>query len=267
MKKVFPLISIIPLVFGLASCDFDNKNKENELESIIGYEDALSFKKALSISTLGGISLLEENKTSKNEDVLSDIAAFSNLLIKEEGSSVTTTKSDNDLYQKMTKIIVESFFEGKKELVLYYNEIIKEQDEDETEYNLEGIAIGFDKTYMLSGECELETDESELELKVVESKDNYIEISQEIENDELEFEYKMYQNGKKVFTQSIDMELEKNYTYLKFKETSNDTKVKLEIKVLDQIYVYYNKEVYLLENKENIYELKLTDLVYDQIFR
>ncbi len=250
MKKLLigSLILTLPLCL-LTSCDEINFGSNAGSSS----NDVKERQTMITLSALGGTSLLDSqsNISTRNNDILTSIEMFSSLLIKQNVTSVENLISDNSEYDKKMIISSDTMLDGKKEIILYYNETIEDEDFDEIEYRLDGIAIEGDKTYTLKGESELEDGEEELEFTLTESRGNYVVISQEKELDEEEFEYKLYQNGRRVFTQSIEMEVERGYTYIEFKETSSSTRVKFEIKLTDIIYVKYNNKVYELNEVTN----------------
>lgn len=90
-----------------------------------------------------------------------------------------------------------------------------DDDKDETEIKsgIEGVMLYMDNAYPLIGKKEVEIEngesESELSLRVYMSetvRDTYIDIEQEIENDEMEYVYSVYENGKLISKTSVDFE-------------------------------------------------------------
>lgn len=266
MKKMIKLAGALGLgLVGLAMISCDNSTKSNGLQTK---------EEVMTVSALSGIGILNElqnnqvslsnNKTlatadtttsnvTTNDaaDVIEYIEMFSSLLITDGITNVKNEASDNPLYENKVIVNTKTLLDGKQTYTLYYNETIELDDDDdyddEKEYRLEGIAIFSDITYELRGERETERDESEVEYTLRNGND-YVVISQEIEDDEQEFEYNVYKNGRKVLTQEIEIEIERNYTEIEFKEKADSTKVKFKVKALKdgKIYVKYYNQVYEL---------------------
>lgn len=251
MKKLYKSTILVGVslltIAGLAACDnkkSDSQSKEENRQNV------------MTMSTLSGIGMLEElNQPATygvEDDILANIEKFSALLVTNDSTKVTTEASDKEGYQKKTVIKAHTMLDDTKELVLYYNETIKEEEYDEVEYCLDGIAIEGDVTYTLKGESEIESDEEELEFTLKSEDGSYVTIKQEKESDEQEFEYNLYQNGKRVFSQSIEYEIERGYTNIEFKEKTNSTKVKFEIRIKNDVtYVRYDQTLYTLEEVVN----------------
>lgn len=250
MKKLYKSTILVGVslltIAGLAACD--NKKSDSQLKEE-------NRQNVMTMSTLSGIGMLEElNQPATygvEDDILANIEKFSALLVTNDSTKVTTEASDKEGYQKKTVIKAHTMLDDTKELVLYYNETIKEEY-DEVEYRLDGIAIEGDVTYTLKGESEIESDEEELEFTLKSEDGSYVTIKQEKESDEQEFEYNLYQNGKRVFSQSIEYEIERGYTNIEFKEKTNSTKVKFEIRIKNDVtYVRYDQTLYTLEEVVN----------------
>ncbi len=113
---------------------------------------------------------------------------------------------------------------------LYFNKTLKEIDDEEEVYDLDGIMIISGKTYQVVGETEIENDELETKIKVMLDENNYFIIEQEQEADEQEFIYTAYQNGKKVKENSLSVEKEDDETKIVIEE-KGDINEKVTIKI------------------------------------
>lgn len=111
-------------------------------------------------------------------------------------------------------------------LEFYYNQV-KEYDEDEEEFNIDGIIKSGDLSYQVTGKKELEKDEYEIEFKISYDENNYVIMEKEYENEnhekEISYSYKYYENNQKSREIEISFEEEKN----KFKG------VEVEMNLLD----------------------------------
>ena len=130
---------------------------------------------------------------------------------------------------------------------MYYKEINTETKEelDDNEVEMEinstlaGIIIFDNKTYSVTGqrEYEQEGNETEVEIKLTtrsqENNQDYIVIEHEKDNEEVEYQYSIYQSGKLVNETNVEFENERNQKVLELEFLSNSEtgkeKVKYEI--------------------------------------
>ncbi len=106
-------------------------------------------------------------------------------------------------------------------------EIEDEKEEVETSTTLQGVMLVNDVRYDISGKREVEQEEGELEVSIeftTKSKtnpQNYITISQSVETEngeqEIQYEYKIYKDGKLLQETEIELEQENDETELEFK--------------------------------------------------
>ena len=147
---------------------------------------------------------------------LQDYMALVQNVLKGGNLVVDETASDRAEYAKMMKV---SFKGAGQELnyVLYYNETVAEDEEDEEEKEsvIEGILVEGERTYAVRGGKELEDGEYEIEFKAFLDKNNYIKVKQEIEDDESEFKYSVFRDGRLSRSMSLSYEKEGGETELK----------------------------------------------------
>ena len=86
----------------------------------------------------------------------------------------------------------------------------EEAEEEEIEKHIKGVVVALDKEYEVSGDREIEGNESSVEYKVMLDKDNYVIIENEVEGTENEYEYSKYENGKRVFKSEVEYEIDEN---------------------------------------------------------
>lgn len=100
--------------------------------------------------------------------------------------------------------------------------------DEEVEYELNALAVIEGVEYEISGkkEVEYDDDEEEIEIKFIVKLDeeNYVVIKQEIEDDEIEYEYSVYQNKRKVSTLKFESEEENGKTVVKLTTNENGYK-------------------------------------------
>ncbi len=129
-----------------------------------------------------------------------------------EEKPLVMNDESSDLSEYEFKVIFEARdLTGKKSnYVIYYNQIeITEKDDDifeeEKEYRLEGVAVIEGVNYQIKGEKELEGRETSLDITIKLDSQNYVVIEQEIDNNEQEYEYEVYKDGKKYTSISFEV--------------------------------------------------------------
>lgn len=126
-------------------------------------------------------------------------------------------ESDNNRHQN-NHDKVEEYFKNHK-----YG-----HDEEEIKYDIKALAIIDGVEYQVRGSKEVEIDdfeeEIEVEFTVKLDENNYVKIEQETENDEVEYQYTIYKNGKKFSSLSFEKEEENGATHIKISTTENGYK-------------------------------------------
>lgn len=133
---------------------------------------------------------------------------------------------------------------------------IDDDDKDETEIKsgIKGVMIYADNAYPLVGKKEVEIEdgesESELSLRVYMSeteRDTYIDIKQEIESDEIEYVYSVYDNGTLM-----------NKTKVEFENDIEDNEQEIKLEFYDNNSGQISKTWYKIEKSEskNIFNVK-----------
>lgn len=151
---------------------------------------------------------------------------------------------------------------GYEEFKMYYNEVETETqtkvkdgvEESEVSTTLTGIMTVGDEVFEVSGEREVETEGDEFEASIeftTKSRTHsgdFVKVSQTVENDEIEFEYEIYKDGKKI--RELEVEIEHD----------EDGKTELEFSLKDKTQSTLNKTKYSVEKEKNsnIFEIKFT---------
>lgn len=189
------------------------------------------------------VAMTDTNDALARPDGISDedtirikqyLGMFEGYLLNNGISPDTSKPSDSDgdysSYQIKLTINLPNAGGTTDKFVMYYNEINNSEnkgnvseiddrdsddDEDETEIEsgIEGVMLYADNAYPLIGKKEVEIEdgesESELSLRVYMSetvRDTYINIKQEVENDEMEYVYSVYVSGKLINKTSVSFE-------------------------------------------------------------
>lgn len=138
-------------------------------------------------------------------------------LVNFNPQTIVETVSDREGYEKLYTITVDSYGGTAETYSLYFNErTVVETDDDETETitYMTGIAIMDGVEFTLEGERSEEVEgletETETELRIYRDRQNYVEISQEFEDNENEYEYKLVENGMEVRSEEYEFETDRN---------------------------------------------------------
>lgn len=160
------------------------------------------------------------------------------VLLNEQVEYVVKESSDQNYEYEMELYILDN--DDKSKCSIFFNKLIKEIDDDEEVYDLEGIIIINDQEYAIEGETEIEEDEFSTNLKVHLNDYSYFIIEQEIEDDEQDFIQTYVVNGKTVQQNRVSIEVENKKTVIVVEEEGQencemtiklkDDKIKVEVK-------------------------------------
>lgn len=269
MKKLFILLGLG--VLSLSGCDLNNPTPNNAKKA--------SFKDMYSLSALSGINMLNmgnapslKKKAANLTDVekteiLKKLEVVDNLI---SGNMITSKEENSDLadYQKMYTITTSDLDGNTSNYKFYFNEsiLVDEDDDDndidnEQEFHLSGIVINNDVTYKMEGKKEIEEGEFEVEFKIMIDELNYVVVEQEIEDNEEEYKYTSYTNGKKTLEYELEFEVNKNKVEVEFKEKSGTSKKKTKFESVEK---NGQKEVKISIEENKIKEQYLILIYEDQ---
>ncbi len=252
----------------------------------------------MSINLLGGSSAspLGLRKTSPSisptiydeaaEEILSGIEGVASI-VNFNPQSIQESASDREGYAKLYTITLSSIEGDSETYSLYFNETTRTnnegRDEVETITTLKGLAIKDGVEYTLSGkrtvEIEGREEETELELRISVDSLNYVDISQEMEFLENEYEYKLVEGGRTIKEEEFEIEQGRNgmlavtlereiqgqefeMTVLSNEGTIIGAMVEVEIRGLGEI----TGEITLSKNEQgaDVYTLKFRG--YDKVY-
>jgi len=152
-------------------------------------------------------------------------------MLKNEKLNYEVFDIDSELYDN--KMIIHSPFSSEFDLQysIYFNKTKSETEDDEELFNLDGIIVINNNTYKLTGENEIEEDEIETKILVEISESEYFTIEQEKEDDEEEYVYTSYINGKKQNEYAISYEIEDNEIEVEIEMTKNNQVESIKAKI------------------------------------
>lgn len=168
--------------------------------------------------------------TDPTDAEIDEINQYVQLIDNFVGSNPVTFKeetSDKEDFAKMAVISSGNLSSEKVEYTIYYNEtLIEENDDEETEYSVNGILSADNSIFLIEGKKELENDEYEFEFIAKIDNDNYVKFKQEIENDEQEFSYKIVKNGEVISQFALEIEVEDGNNKIKLKTYEANKSIK-----------------------------------------
>ncbi len=264
MKKSKILLTIIvsavvlALTFSFVSCKKDNNptGQKMNIQEIYSKNIVASLgllnnsmqesKVNLAGRRLASRQLLAENVPNIDFDELTEFVKGISSLVQDMENKFVIETSDKAEYE--TKITYHGqSIDGNDELyVIYYNEtpVNQAQDDDdddddkydkdndnldEVETTLRGVAYVGTNEYQVTGSKKIEKDEVEIELQIRFDQQNYVEICQEKENGEVEYEYEIVKNGNTVREFGLEFKTKNERTVIEIEEEVNGTERKIEI--------------------------------------
>lgn len=264
MKKTILGLLILASIGTLTGCNTNNFLNEKAKE--------ITFESMYDYSAISGINLLNTNfatnlKMSKvtdteKQDILDNLKVIEGMM----ESSITKSEelpSDKEGYETMYTLTSNNFDGSVDHYKFYYNEtIIKDRDDDyelfeekEEESKIDGLVVMDGVEYTMVGEKEVEGKDLEMKFKIQLDDNNYVVIQQELESDEEEFKNSKYEDGKKVFETSLELEkgvFDKDFEYSFKNQTAEGLvsyKYDYEVIGIDK-YIIVKKEIN--DNKETI---------------
>jgi hypothetical protein len=167
-------------------------------------------------------STLNETELELDDDPVTDqiepyIELVEQLLGSNNGLNVVAEVSDLEGYSEKMTFQTSGMAGETKTHVIYYNMTLEEEEDDESEFSLEGVMIVDGQSYTLVGEREVEEGEEEIEFTAYLDSQNYVVSEYNVESDEVEFEIEVVVNGVTV-----------SQTKVEIKEEDLETKVELE---------------------------------------
>ena len=121
------------------------------------------------------------------------------------------------------------------------------KDEEEVEKHIKGIVVVGENEYQVSGDREIEGNESSVEYKVMFDEKNYVKIESEVEGTENEYEYSKYVDGKRVFKSEVEYEINED----------GEIEIEFETKTPENGKVKFSYEFVKNENNEDIIKVEV----------
>ena len=271
-------------VLGIVGCSKSMSEEKNKGDYILSTDQKLvNFSAISSANILSGDSkqLLSGTTTSSSRmllngttqpepdmDKVNSYMLMMETLFTEEPVLVKEETSDKAEYVVKQTYEFVNLDGTRTTYVLYLNEALSNEEHDEKEYNITGLAIINELEYTIKGQKEIEDNEVELELRIQLDKNNYITIENEQETGENEYSYRVVKDGKLYSHLSFEQE-QYEETSLKITTTENgyketykfikeNNKIKIEHTTNTTKYTIF---VNITQNEigETIYEYKVKE--------
>lgn len=276
MKKITKILLPVLSAGALISCGASNSSANNAVDTansdsvaqatpvnattheLYAFEAATGLPLLASINASSSPGILPA-KAVASDDLITSIKGYlpsveSALLGGEELITAVSEVSDNASYANKIVVTYTDLALEKASFTMYFNETVItdydddddddwddkwESEEQEVETRIDGIVTFGTETYTIWGEKEIEGDESEVKFVYKMSDNTYVQIQQEKETGESEFEYTVYENGSKIYDYSL--EVENNQVELKVKDKAALTSLKMEFTLFVRDNVTYIK--------------------------
>ena len=218
-----------------------------------------------------------EEEPSDAEVVITNIEPYVELIEKilgtNQGLSVLVEASTYEGYANMMTFQTNGLLDESQSYVIHYNmTLIDENDveetdadeDDESEFVLDGIMIYNDLVYALTGKREVEEGEEKIEFTAAFDDLNYIETEYELETEETKFAIKVVTNGVVVSETEVSIEQEDGEVRveLEFLSGNNQGEYEFEYEVEDGqnvLKVEFNVEIDGISTQGEITLLVLVD--------
>jgi hypothetical protein len=243
MKRLIG-IALIALLTVLTACTATNSN-ETTSASFDSNEEILSFQALAAASLMTGseeqllseaneIRLLSETEEETDEEdfLTATIEPYIKLveayLGSNEGLAVIVEAADREGFDSMMRFEVRGLLGETEKHVIYYNMVLVDEDDDESEFSLEGIMLVENLEYALMGKREVEDGEEEIEFIAKLDDDNYVESKYEVESEETEFEIIVVRNGETVSETKVEIEFDDDETSVELEFLDGESTGKYE---------------------------------------
>ncbi len=236
-------IALFVLLTVLTACQTPG-TVETPSASFDSNEDVLSFQAlaAASLMTEDELVLLEAKKIRllseteedmEEEDFLTAtiepyIKLVEAYLSSNEGLAVIVETSDLEGFESMMRFEVRGLLGETEQYVMHYNMVLVDEDDDESEFTMDGIMVVDGVEYVLTGKREVEEGEEEIEFIAKLDDDNYVESKYEVESEETEFEIIVVRNGETISETKVEIAFDGEETSVELEFLDGQSKGKYE---------------------------------------
>ena len=170
--------------------------------------------------------------------VLPYLKSIEQLLLSDSGLNIISGTSDMPEYVYFMQFETKNLANISTIYIMHYNLDLLDEDDEESEYTIEGILILGSKTYNVTGKKEIEDDEEKVQFQAFYDESNYVESLYKIENDEQVFEFKVIQNNLLVSESKYEIKFDDDgeiKVELSFTEGNNEGEYEFEYYTEDNV--------------------------------
>ena len=244
-------------------------NSNNEIVSFsaissVSLLSTIGTNELISLST--DIEVVVEQPTVIKK-VLPYLRSIEQLLLSESGLNIISGESDMPEYDFYMQFETKNLANISTVYVMHYNLDLVDEDDEESEYTIEGILLLGNKTYFVTGKKEIEDDEEKVEFKAFLDESNYVESLYKIENDKQVFEFTVIQNNLLVSESKYEIEFDNHEEIkvkLSFTEGNNEGEYEFEYYSEDDVNLIKIHFDTKLNNIESSGEM-IVQMVVDEI--
>jgi hypothetical protein len=152
------------------------------------------------------------------------------LLLSDQGLNILSGSSDLPEFDHFIQFETKDLLGNVTVYVMHYNMTLMDANQDEAEYEIEGILIFMEQTYEVFGEKTIESDEEKVKFRAQKDANNYVESFYEIENDKQVFEFIIVQHNQVISESRFEIEYdgEEIKVQLEFQEGDNEGEFEFE---------------------------------------
>lgn len=163
-------------------------------------------------------------------------------------SNIDSSEIDKKVYQGNFEVNGTTYpykmeINSEELITIYYDGKLENDDRKETETEFHGEIHYSNNTFYIKGEKEESNNESEFEVTIFIDEHNYIEIEQEVEGNEFEYQYLIHEKGKKKY--EIDYSNEKNIVSLEIRDNKENYYFVIDEKE-DETIIHYQAFVIVI---------------------
>ncbi len=286
MKKMILGITMLLIAIGVSACTgltalsqaFEFASDEEIFSfSAISTSALISDTVVEPLATVSEVTQLDTTTPDLTIDQIEPyLEMFESLLAQNNGLAVTTTVSDNELYETMSVFTVYDLLSNQIVYTMYYNTVLldpevpvteptdeEQEDEASTEYEINGILLIGTSEYQITGRKELEDGEEKLSFKSAIDENNYVFSQYKVEDDEKKFSIKIVENGIVVTESKIKVETEDGETSIKLEyiQGANHSEYTFKYEVEDGVNVLKIKYQTTIDGIEDSGKIKVEVLI------
>lgn len=250
MSSVLAVLIIVFIVVMLPEGGVNPPNLDFKLSD---ENQVLSFSAVSSISLLSSMGTNElisydmQTQTGIESPLISHVIPYlksaEKLFLSDSGLNIITETSTLPEFEYVMRFETKNLLGNAISYEMYYNLILQNEEDDESEYQLTGILWQGVESYNVTGQKEIEDDEEKIKFKAYKDETSYVESIYEIENDQQTFTFKAFQFNELISESKFKIEYENDETKIELEFIEEEDQGKFEFE-------------YFVENDKNYIKIE-----------